>query len=143
MNNFPHSVIIDTCFWFAFYDKSDRHHQTAQLKADILERMNILLPWPCLYETFNTRFAKNRFCVERFEKLLKAPHVKRISDEPYRERALDAAFTTSIIQSRPISLVDMVIRFIIEDVNIPKKALITFNPKDFSDVCQKYGIEML
>lgn len=143
MNRFPKSIIVDTGFWIGFYDKGDPYHHEARKSAYILEKMNVLLPWPCLYETFNTRFSKNKIALKQFEKLLKEPHVKRINDDPYREKALDAAFKTSIIQSRPISLVDMVIRFIIEDINVPKDAIITFNRKDFFDICNKHGIEIL
>jgi hypothetical protein len=105
--------------------------------------MNVLLPWPCLYETFNTRFAKNKFAVRQFEIFLQQPHVCFIKDEVYREKALEAAFKTSLIQSRGIALVDMVLRLILEDIDVRKHAIITFNPGDFSDLCRKHSIEML
>jgi hypothetical protein len=44
---------------------------------------------------------------------------------------------------RPISLVDMVIRYILDDVNIRKDCLLTFNRRDFVDVCRKRQIEIL
>lgn len=101
----------------------------------------MLLPWPCLYETFNTRFAKNTIAVRRFEALLRQPHVIRLPDEPYREIALEAVMTT--VTSRSMSLVDMVIRLILDDVNVRKHGLLTFNEKDSSDLCRKNRIEIL
>ena len=46
-------------------------------------------------------------------------------------------------RARPISLVDMVMRLMLENVNVPVSGLLTFNPKDFHDVCRKRGLEML
>jgi predicted nucleic acid-binding protein len=141
MASFPKTVIIDTGFWYAFYNARDQHHQLAEQKADLLETSNILLPWPCLYETFNTRFAKNVTAVKSFEALLQQPHIVRISDISYREAALKAVLTT--ITSRRIALVDMVIRLILDDINVRKHGLLTFNQSDFSDLCRKHQIEML
>jgi hypothetical protein len=38
---------------------------------------------------------------------------------------------------RPMSLTARVIRYILEKVNIKIDTLITFNPRDFVDVCRK------
>jgi len=92
MSRFPKSAIIDTCFWYALYNNSDGNHKIAQEKSCLLQTMNILLPWPCLYETINTRFAKNMITLKQFELFLKQPHVIRIEDEPYREDALQDKF---------------------------------------------------
>jgi len=37
----------------------------------------------------------------------------------------------------------MIIRLILDDVNIRKHGLLTFNPGDFADICRKHQIEML
>jgi predicted nucleic acid-binding protein len=143
MSNFPKTALADSGFWYALYDSRDSYHVAAEEKSNLLQTMNVLLPWPCLYETFNTRFAKNKFAVRQFEIFLQQPHVCFIKDEVYREKALEAAFKTSLIQSRGIALVDMVLRLILEDIDVRKHAIITFNPGDFSDLCRKHSIEML
>jgi predicted nucleic acid-binding protein len=135
------TVLTDTGFWYAFYDARDPYHLQAEGKGDLLETSTVLLPWPCLYETFNTRFAKNRIAVRRFEALLRQTHVVRLPDEPYREAALEAVMTT--VASRSMALVDMVIRLILDDANVRKDGLLTFNQRDFSDLCRKHRIEML
>ena len=43
----------------------------------------------------------------------------------------------SSLNNRPISLVDMVIRKMLDDVDLKTDAIITFNPGDFDDVCRK------
>lgn len=141
MASFAKTILTDTGFWYAFYDTRDPHHEQAERNGDVLETSTVLLPWPCLYETFNTRFVKNTIAVKRFEALLRQAHVVRLSDEPYREAALDAVMTTAA--SRSMALVDMVIRLILDDTNVRKHGLLTFNHRDFSDLCRKHQIEML
>jgi hypothetical protein len=43
---------------------------------------------------------------------------------------------------RALSLVDAVLRLVLVDRNVKIDALITFNPGDFSDICQRSGIEV-
>ena len=37
----------------------------------------------------------------------------------------------------------MIIRFILDDVNVRIDALLTFDPSDFVDVCQQRKVEMI
>ena len=145
MPKFPKTVLVDTGFWIALYEPRDQHH-IAATQADrikILSTANILLPWPCLYETFNTRFAKNIFAVRQFDALLRQPHFIRVDDTPYRDQALEASFRLSASGGRTFALVDMVLRLILEDMNIQKHGILTFNQGDFTDLCRKFRIEML
>lgn len=141
MSSFAKTVIADSGFWYAFYDGRDQHYREAQEKADLLETSTILIPWPCLYETFNTRFAKNARAVRHLGNLLRQARVVRLSDEPYREAALEVAIASA--QTRSFALVDVVIRLILDDVNVRKDGLLTFNQGDFGDLCRKNQIEML
>jgi len=141
MSSFGKTVIIDTGFWYAFYDARDQHHEEAQEKADVLETSTMLIPWPSLYETLNTTFVENTLVVRRFETLLRRANVVRISDEPYREPALEIVLTT--VTKRSMALVDMVIRLILDDINVRKHGILTFNPKDFVDLCMKRQIAMM
>ena len=54
------NVLIDTGFWYAYYDGSDEHHQEAQRVMGLLEKHRILIPFPSLYETIDTRFCKRK-----------------------------------------------------------------------------------
>ena len=54
------NLLLDTGFWYALYEVRDSHHEDAQILADLLDLHNLVLPWPCLYETLNTRFVKRR-----------------------------------------------------------------------------------
>jgi hypothetical protein len=66
------SVIVDTGFWNALFERRDRERfDIAQVKAGYIESLIVLIPWPILYETVNTRFLKNQNSALAFERLLK------------------------------------------------------------------------
>ena len=137
------NILVDSGFWFALYDGRDQYHQQALEKSRLLDSVTVLLPWPCLYETINTRFCKQRKAVAEFEAFLSRPGVVLLEDEPYRENALEAVFVNGRTGRRPLALVDMVLRLILEDPNVRKHGILTFNPGDFADLCGKHSIELL
>ena len=67
------------------------------------------------------------------------PRFVRIQDDKYRDIAYQ--YTMSETNQRGISLVDNVIRVMLENsVDLHIDALLTFNTKDFVDVCSKRNI---
>lgn len=137
MNN----ILIDTCFWYAFFDASDEHYDKAQKMADYLKSGILVLPFPVLYETLDTRFCNRKEWVILFNEIINRNTTTLVPDDNYREKALRNTFFTN--DRRPMSLVDMTIRFMLEDVNLNLNALITFNKKDFIDICHSKRIELI
>ena len=137
----PRTAVVDTGFWFALCARNDQYHLQALAKEELLHSLNLIIPWPCLYETLNTWFVKNPISVRTFESFCQRPNVELADDTKYRESACSETF--ALAPKRPISLVDMVIRYILDDVNIRKDCLLTFNRRDFVDVCRKRQIEIL
>jgi len=135
MNN----ILVDTCFWYALYDKSDQHYDKAQKIKDYLELGNIIIPYPVMYETLNTYFVKK--WINGFKEIINKSTTILVSDEPYKNQALKNTLLLS--SSRPMSLVDMVLRFMLEDVDLNINALITFNVGDFVDLCGYRRIELI
>ncbi|WP_448528364.1 hypothetical protein [Raineya sp.] len=39
-------ALIDSGFWFAFYDSTDQYHLQAKELAEYLNNTKILFPWP-------------------------------------------------------------------------------------------------
>jgi predicted nucleic acid-binding protein len=111
------NIIIDTGFWFAFYDPSDEYHKNAIELSEYIETSNIrvIIPFPTLYETINTKFTKNHAAIKFFEKFLQKPEVYKYPDEEYRDGALNITFETVNTQKRNLSLTDNVIRMIMDD----------------------------
>lgn len=125
MPRFAKTVLTDSGFWYALYDPRDPYHEQAQQREGLLQSSTLLVPRPCLYETFNTRFARNTIAVRRFAALLRQANVILFRDESHREAALETVVTT--VASRSMALVDMVIRLILDDINVRKHGLLTFN----------------
>jgi hypothetical protein len=131
-----------TKFIFALYNVKDDHYTEAKNKVTLLEQLNILIPWPCLYECVNTKFVKKSHVIVEFEQFLKKPQVKLINDKDYRELVFSKTFEFARAGKRHISLTDMVVRLMLEDINLNVNYLFTFNYPDFCDICCKRRIEI-
>lgn len=138
----PHVAIADTGYWFALFNPKDQYHRTATNSFEFVQTLNILIPWPTLYEAINTRFVKDSIRVGQFERLLTSPNFVRIDDSTYRDEALSQTLIWAKTQKRFISLTDMVIRFMLDDSGIRKDYMLTFNPGDFSDLCRRHRVEL-
>ena len=132
-------LLVDTGFFIAMYDERDAHHTEAQDKRKLLDVHAIILPWPVLYETINTRFARRQRIMARFDTLITSSNTALLDDSPYRIEAY-----RSVLRNvrRPLSLVDAVLRAIIEDTNVAVAAMLTFNQRDFNDVCRQHSVEL-
>jgi hypothetical protein len=60
-----------------------------------------------------------------------------------REDALRHCLESSREHKRPLSLVDCLIRVMLEDTNIRINYLATYNNSDFYDVCATRNIELI
>ena len=139
----PENILIDTGFWIALYNERDAYHETANEIMEVVQDTTLLIPWPSLYETVNTRLSKNKNGIINFETLIKRPNTILLDDSEYKENALDYSMENSTKSIRPISLVDSIIREVLSDVSLKIDYLITFNVNDFIDVCAVRKIDVL
>ncbi len=65
-----------------------------------------------------------------------------LDDAPYREDSFAAVLAQNPARGS-LSLVDAVLCNIIEDVNVPISAMLTFNDRDFLAVCHENNVELL
>jgi predicted nucleic acid-binding protein len=137
------NILIDSCIWYALLDKSDSNYSRAQAMKDYFDIGNIVMVYPVLYETLNTRFVKRNDWVNIFNQYVQKNTTVLLQDEKYKQNALEKTIESAMGINRPMSMVDMCIRMILDDVNIKIDALITFNVGDFIDVCQNKGIELI
>lgn len=135
------TLLIDSGFWLALFDTRDPYHNQAICLYPIIEKCHALLPWPILYEVISTRLVKSTDSLNRLYLELQTPGLHRVPDDPYRESALEQAITTAN-QSRRTSLVDAVLRKILADPGRRIDAMVTFNDRDFADVCARRRIPM-
>jgi predicted nucleic acid-binding protein len=70
-------IIIDSCFWFALYNPRDQYHSQAYNMWDDIntntDKYKLIIPYPTLYETINTKFSSDTISMKKFMKILKDP----------------------------------------------------------------------
>ena len=137
------TVLVDTGFWIAIFDPRAVGHDKANDIADLIDSMRLVIPWPIAYETLRTRFVRRPEWVASLNERLKRASVTFIDDSIYREEAYELTVEYSTRMKRDISMVDMLCRLLIEDVEVRIDCLFTLNPKDFYDVCTTNGVEIL
>lgn len=136
-------ILVDTGFWYAVFDKKDCHREQA---LGMLEKYfdnvayEVAVPFPTMYELLRTKFVKNKSALNEIRQMFQSGRITRVHDDCYRAAALDMTLSEP---KRNISLVDNIIRLMLDDKALSAKGLITFNVGDFADVCQKNGIEIL
>ena len=136
-------ILVDTGFWYAVFDKRDCHKADAEcLVAKYFDNSayEIVVPFPTMYELLRTRFVKNKEALEEIRQMFQSGRITRLDDDAYRLEALELTLLES---KRNISLVDNIIRLMLDDKSVGAKGLITFNVGDFQDVCHKNSIDIL
>ena len=128
-------IIIDTCVWYACFDKTDSNYQYSDKILKILNLHDIIIPFPTLYETINTRFVKNNYGqMDRLFSFINNPSkVYLVDDSSYKDKAKSIVFS-SLNRNKSYSLVDMIIRLMMEDISLGEIAVMTFNVGDFVGV---------
>lgn len=137
------NVMVDTGFWYALFDPRDTYHTQANELVEYLELAQILIPYPTLYESLNTRFSRRNQWMEKFREILNRQNVILLDDTAYKREALDLTFELTLLQNRPLSLVDTVLRLMLDDSTLHIQYLLSFNAVDFLDVCLKKRIELI
>lgn len=140
------NVLVDSGFWFAYL--GTRNDDLQPIANKIYKRLvklecTIIIPFPSLYETINTKLLKdkNKGAADWFlQQLNQNPKFIKVYDDAYRDLALDS---TSSNRGRGISLVDNILRVMMADHLLKIDTLITFNTGDFVDICTKCRIEWI
>jgi hypothetical protein len=137
-------ILTDTCFWIGLFDERDGSYEKSLEYAEVYNEDTFIIPWPCLYETLSDRMIGNRERMIEIEKafLNKKFKIEFLDDSPYREKALSNVFDYNKDYGRTFSLTDSIIREIILDEELMIHGFITYNVKDFKDVCDIRRIEI-
>ena len=139
----PEKILVDSSFFFALFRKEDPWHRLAFEKREWLENFHIIIPWPILYETINSKFVKNPAQVEAFELVIRQTNTTLLDDSKYREDAYRHTLYKAKSRRGAVSLVDSVLHAIIEDINVHISAILTFDRRDFASICAFQGIEII
>ena len=66
-----------------------------------------------------------------------------LEDSKYKDEALKQVFTYNRKAGFTFSLTDSVIREILKDINVTVNYLVTYNERDFKDICDQRLIEII
>ena len=135
-------ILVDTGFFFALFNERDQHHASACRMEAILDFATIILPWPILYETLNTRLVRRPHRLTKFGEIARSTRTVLLDDTRYREASLSAVLGQQA-RTQSLSLVDAVLCNIIEDTNVPISAMLTFNKRDFLEICLHHNVDLL
>lgn len=143
---------MDSAVLIALYSRRDQVEYREKAQSYVTrfdnEANRIVLPWPVMYESINTRIASYRPGMEMFARHLKkfrqTGQLIEVDDSPYRMHALEECMVepTKTHGYRSMSLVDRVLRLMLSDPSHRFSGLLTFNERDFVDICRKRNIEI-
>jgi predicted nucleic acid-binding protein len=146
------TLCADACYLIALYDHADSNHSSATRSfAELFDRTpnQLVILWPILYETLSTRMARRldrlKQIARDFERLRSRNQIGLVDDVPFRDRSFSEMFQETARPShryRPLSLADRVVRNMLVSRRVKVDALLTFNVRDFEDVCRKRQIEI-
>ena len=147
------NICVDAGFLIALYDSADEHHVLAtRLFGQLFEGVphRFVVPWPILYETVSTRLTRRRESIAMLQRDLKllrsANRLMLLHDRKLREQALEQCFGELERPGgnyRNLSLVDRVVRQMLLNRRLRLHAFITFNPRDFADVCTHQRVNLI
>lgn len=139
MNN----IVLDTGFWRAIFTNDDKYFDTAKQISDKYidnPSYKILVPYPTMYELLRTEYVANKSATEAIERELGKKCFEKVCDVSYRDTALELTLSD---KKRNISIVDNILRLMLEDTNLKIKGIVTFNVRDFADVCKSNDILLI
>lgn len=136
-------ILVDSGFFFALFDQRDSHHAAAIEMEEWIERFPVVIPWPILYETINTRFVRRPLTIMRFETIIRRPDTELLDDSRYRHDAYEETLEQVKRGYGARSLVDSVLCAVLADTNVRISAMLTFNQRDFASLCASRKIEIL
>ncbi|HTJ94886.1 MAG TPA: PIN domain-containing protein [Pararobbsia sp.] len=137
-------LLVDTGVWYALFSRRDAHRWHANSMAiKLADAETLVLPWPALYETLRSRFVKESHALAEFMEYVDEANVDFLDSRPYDERVLAVTYDWALEKGRPLSMVDCLLRLVIEDECAAIDALATFNHRDFYDVCAAHDVLLL
>ena len=145
--------LVDSGFILALYKNEGEQSQHARQTFQTITSSSasiLVVPWPVLYERFNSEFADRRGWIERFNsdwsKLQRLRKLEYIDDLPLRQKCKDEFLGLLPERSgrfKGLSLVDRILMDLIEDRSKNIETFLTFDLRDFSGFCSKRQIEIL
>jgi len=134
------TIILDTGYWIALFspEKEKEKQKTVEEVTRLIDENNysILIPFPTLYEFLNSKLSRKRDKINLINELSKSKY-KKIYDDDYRDKALKKFSDQFSYSISDISLVDEVIKEMIEDEKLRTDSIVTFD-----EALRNYALSM-
>ena len=134
------TIILDTGYWIALFsqEKEKEKQKTIVEVTRLIDENNysILIPFPTLYEFLNSKLSRKKDKLNLVNELSKSKYVK-IYDDKYRDNALKKYSEQFSYSISDISLVDEVIKEMIEDDKLRTDSIVTFD-----EALRNYALSM-
>lgn len=134
------TIILDTGYWIALFspEKEKKKQKTVEEVTRLIDENNysILIPFPTLYEFLNSKLSRKKDKINIVQELSKSKY-KKIYDDKYRDKALKKFSDQFSYSITDISLVDEVIKEMIEDDKLRTDSIVTFD-----EALKNYALSM-
>lgn len=125
------TILLDTGYWIALFspEKEKEKQEIVEFVSQLIDENNysIIIPFPTLYEFLNTKLSRKKGERIKIETELSKDKYKKIYDDRYREKALKNFSEQFSFVNYDISLVDEVIKEMIEDDTLKTDIIVTFD----------------
>lgn len=134
------TIILDTGYWIALFnpEKEKEKQKTVEEVTRLIDENNysISIPFPTLYEFLNSKLSRKKDRLNLVIELSKNKY-KKIYDDKYRDKALKKFSDQFSYSISDISLVDEVIKEMIEDDKLRTDSIVTFD-----EALKNYALSM-
>ena len=134
------TIILDTGYWIALFspEKEKEKQKTVEEVTRLIDENNysILIPFPTLYEFLNSKLSRKKDRINLVNELSKSKY-KKIYDDKYRDKAFKKFSDQFSHSISDISLVDEVIKEMIEDDKLRTDSIVTFD-----EALKNYALSM-
>lgn len=125
------TILLDTGYWIALFSpkKEKEKQDVVEFVSELIDGNNysIIIPFPTLYEFLNSKLSRKKSDWLKLTTELSKGKYKKIYDDKYREKALQNFSHPSSFAEGDISLVDEVIKEMIDDETLKTDIIVTFD----------------
>jgi predicted nucleic acid-binding protein len=125
------TILLDTGYWIALFSSENEKEKqdVVEYVSELIDENNytVIIPFPTLYEFLNSKLSRKGRQKFNLEAELSKQKYEKVYDEKYRKKALENFFKQFSFVNYDISLVDEIIKEMIEDTTLKTDIIVTFD----------------
>jgi predicted nucleic acid-binding protein len=140
------TILLDTGYWIALFSSENEKEKqdVVEYVSELIDENNytVIIPFPTLYEFLNSKLSRKGRQKFNLETELSKQKYEKIYDNDYREKALKNFITQFSFVNTDISLVDEIIKEMIDDRNLKTDIIVTFD-KGLKNYARAMNVEVI